>query len=302
MNPDAIAVPPMPGREAAAAIGAASARLARAGVASPRLDAELLMAAALGVSRAAVVSAGAEMPGAAPTDPAALGRFERMAARRETREPLAYIVGRREFFSLEFAVRPGVLIPRPESETVVEAALDFLREHPAATVLDIGTGSGAIAIAIATNAPAARIVALDISKVPLEVAADNARRHRCADRITFLKSDCFAALDGNRSPFDLIVSNPPYIAAAELATLEPEVRGFEPRIALGGGHDGLEFYRKIGEGLARWLARRGEVMLEVGAGQADAVEAMMRAAGCDTSVRMRDLAGVERVVRARRAL
>lgn len=285
----------MPGRETAAAIGAASARLTRAGVASARLDAELLMAAAAGVSRTAIIM------GAAQIDAAAQGRFEQMVARRAAREPLAYIVGRREFFSLEFAVRSGVLIPRPETETVVEAALDFLSRRSAATVLDIGAGSGAIAIAIAANAPAARIVALDISKASLEVAADNARRHRCVDRITFLESDCFAALEDDRSPFDLIVSNPPYVAEADLATLTPEVRDFEPRSALEGGHDGLEFYRKIADGLARWLVRRGEVILEVGAGQADAVETMIRAAGCDTSVRMCDLAGVERVVRSRRA-
>jgi release factor glutamine methyltransferase len=293
----------MPGREAAAAIAAATARLARAGVASARLDAELLMAAALGVSRAAVVSGGAEVTGAAQIDPAALGRFERMVARRETREPLAYIVGWREFFSLDFAVRAGVLIPRPETESVVEAALDFLSERSTARVLDIGTGAGAIAIAIAKNAPAARFVALDISEVSLEMAADNARRHRCVDRISFLQGDCFAALDDDGAPFDLIVSNPPYIVEADLAMLAPEIRDFEPRIALAGGREGLDFYRKIANGLARWLLRGGEVILEVGAGQADAVETMMRAAvGCDTRVRMRDLAGVERVVRSRRAL
>jgi len=285
----------MPGREAAALIGAASERLARAGVASARLDAELLMAAAAGVSRETIIT------GSARIGATALGRFERMTARREAREPLAYIVGTREFFSLEFAVRPGVLIPRPETETLVEAALDFLRARPSATVLDIGTGSGAIAIAIAKNAPAARIVALDISKVSLEVAVENARCHGCADRITFVQGDCFAALDRAQPLFDLIVSNPPYIAEGELATLAPEVRDFEPRIALEGGRDGMEFYRKIADGLAQWLSRGGEVILEVGAGQARAVEAMCGTSYA-TSVRVRDLAGIERVVRSRRGL
>ncbi len=171
-----------------------------------------------------------------------------MVARREAREPLAYIVGQREFFSLEFAVSPGVLIPRPETETVVEAALEFMRTSPSAKVLDIGTGSGAIAVAIANNAPVAQIVALDISKVSLEIAAENARRHRCADRIAFVQSDCFSALDGSQlrfDPFDLIVSNPPYIPEDELAALAPEVRDFEPRVALEGGRDGMEFYRRI---------------------------------------------------------
>ncbi len=299
MNPETIARRRAgEGAAAAAAVAAAVRRLARAGAASARLDAELLMAAAAHTSRAALVA------GSARVDQPALERFERMLARREAREPLAYIVGQREFFSLDFAVCPGVLIPRPETETVVEAALDFLNARSSATVLDLGTGSGAIAIAIAKSAPAARIVASDISKVSLEVAMGNARRHRCVDRIVFLESDCFAALEKgwDGSPFDLIVANPPYIAETGFATLEPEVRDFEPRIALAGGRDGMDFYRTISRGLARWLRRGGEVMLEVGAGQADAVEGMMRAAGCAAGARVRDLAGVERVVRMRRAL
>lgn len=296
MAPEAIARPRAVAAETAVAIAAASDALARAGIASARLDAELLMAAAAGVSRAAIVS------GAARIGADAIERFERMLARREAREPLAYIVGYREFFSLELAVRPGVLIPRPETETVVEAALDFLRERPDAAVLDIGTGSGAIAIAIAANAPAARIVAVDISKVSLEVAADNARRHRCAGRIALRRSDCFAGLETDVPPFDLIVSNPPYLAARELAALAPDVRDFEPRVALTDGRDGLEFYRRIAAGVARWLGRDGEMIVEVGAGQAEAVEVILRAAGLAASGRRRDLAGVERVVRARRAL
>jgi len=297
VDPEAIAEPRTGESAAAAALAAATWRLARAAIESARLDAELLMAAAARSSRAAVIIDAAEI------DATVLERFERMVARREAREPLAYIVGHREFFSLEFEVCPGLLVPRPETETLVETALDFLNGRLSATILDIGTGSGAIAIAIAKNAPAVRIVALDISKVSLEVAARNTRRHRCADRITFLHGDCFAALDAARygSPFDLIVSNPPYIAEAEFATLAPEVRDFEPRIALAGGRDGMGFYRRIAAGLSRWLGRDGEVMLEVGAGQVDAVEAMLRAAGCLAGVRVRDLLGVERVVRARRA-
>jgi release factor glutamine methyltransferase len=290
---------PAESQSAGCDIAAASARLTRAGVENARLDAELLMAAAAGVSRATLIAGGVEI------DTALAERFERMVARREAREPLAYIVGYREFFSLEFVVREGMLIPRPETETVVEAALDFLRERPAARVLDIGTGSGAIAIAIAANAPAARVVALDISKVSLEVAAGNARRHRYADRIAFVQGDCFAALEDQAppfSPFGLMVSNPPYIAEREFATLAPEVRDFEPRVALDGGRDGMDFYRRIAAGVPRWLAPGGGVILEVGAGQADAVEAMMRAAGCAVSARRRDLAGIDRVVRARRAL
>jgi release factor glutamine methyltransferase len=318
MAPQAVARPRMDAREGAAAIAKASAHLARAGVENARLDAELLMAAAAGVSRAAVIADSIHL------DADVMARFERMVGRRTAREPLAYIVGHREFYSLEFVVRPGVLIPRPETETVVEAALGFLRERPAAKVLDIGTGSGAIAIAMAANAPEAQIVAIDISKVSLEVAGENARRHGCTGRIAFVEAD-YAALDARALPFasfDLIVSNPPYITKAELPALAPEVRDFEPRLALDGGVDGMEFYRKIAAGLARWLAPEGEVILEVGAGQAEAVEAIivdamriearsvesksvesrMRAAGWAARARLRDLAGVERVVRADRAL
>lgn len=313
MAPEAVARPRMDAREGAAAIANASALLACAGVENARLDAELLMAAAAGVSRAAVIADSIHL------DADVMARFERMVRRRTAREPLAYIVGHREFYSLEFVVRPGVLIPRPETETVVGAALGFLRERPAAKVLDIGTGSGAIAIAMAANAPEAQIVAIDISKVSLEVAGENARRHGCAGRIAFVEAD-YAALDARALPFasfDLIVSNPPYITEAELPALAPEVRDFEPRLALDGGVDGMAFYRKIAAGLARWLAPEGEVILEVGAGQAEAVEAIivdamriearsvearMRAAGCAARARLRDLAGVERVVRVRRAL
>ncbi len=284
----------MPRKDAAAAISAAAAHLQRCGIETARLDAELLMAAAYGVSRAAVVAGGVEL------DRAAAQRFAAMVARRARREPLAYIVGRREFYSLELAVRPGVLIPRPETETLVEAALDFLRGRSSAAVLDLATGSGAIAIAIATHAPAARIVASDISKVSLEIAGENARRHGCAARIALRAGDCWAALEPSRAPFDLIVSNPPYVAEDELRTLAPEVRDFEPRAALAGGRDGLDFYRRIAGGLPRWLARGGEVMLEVGAGQASAIETMMRGAGCEALTRVGDLAGIERVVRARR--
>lgn len=296
MNSEVRAERQMDSRHAAAVITTASARLARAGVESARLDAELLMAAAAGVSRATLIADGTEI------QPACAERFEQMVVRREAREPLAYIIGHREFFSLDFAVQPGVLIPRPETETVVETALDFLHGRPDATVLDIGTGSGVIAIAIAVNAPRSRIVALDISKVSLEVAADNARRHGCADRIVLLQGDCFAALEDQAQPFDLIVSNPPYIAETELSALAPEVRDFEPRVALEGGRDGMDFYRKIAADLPRRLAPAGEVILEVGAGQAEAVEAMMCAAGCFVSDRKCDLAGIDRVIRARRVL
>jgi release factor glutamine methyltransferase len=292
MNPARIRATGIP---AAVLISQAADWMTRAGVADARLDAEVLMAAAAGVSRAALLAGGVE------AGAEVCARFERMVARRVAREPLAYIVGMREFYSLEFSVTPGVLIPRPETESVVDAALEFLRAHPCASVLDIGTGSGAIAVAIAFHAPGARLTAVDISKVSLEIAAANARRHRVDDRIAFFESDCYAGLDRATAPFDLIVSNPPYIAEADLSALAPEVRDFEPKAALTDGADGLEFYRRVARGLDRWLASSGEVILELGIGQADAVEDLMRAAGYGGCVRVRDLAGTERVLRSRRA-
>lgn len=274
---------------------AAAARLASAGIESARLDAEVMMAEAAGLSRAALI-AGIVNPGAA-----ALARFEAMVSRRLAHEPLAYIVGRREFFSLDFDLSPAVLIPRPETETVVECALDFLSARPAATVLDLGTGSGAIAVALAVNAPDVRIVATDISQVSLEIAQGNARRHGCAERITFLRGDWYGALDHRWSgaQFDLIVSNPPYVSPDELGMLAPEVRKFEPRGALLSGGDSLTSYRRIAQSLGRWLERKGEVIVEVGSGQAPAVIEILRGAGCARSAVVRDLAGVERVVRSR---
>jgi release factor glutamine methyltransferase len=260
-----------------------------AGVDTARLDAEVLLAHASGVSRAMLLA------GSARIDPEVIRKFRRMVARRAAREPLAYIIGRKEFFSLDFEVTPAVLIPRPETETLVECALKFIepREHP--RVLDIGTGSGAIAVAIAMNALDARVVATDISKDALEVARRNASRHRCEDRIDFVRADLFPEGDAR---FDLIVSNPPYIADADLETLQPEIRLHEPRVATIAGNDGLDFYRRIAAGCRSRLHSDGAVMVEIGAGQTSAVEALFRRAGFSNIDAVRDLAGIERVLRA----
>ncbi|HLI81190.1 MAG TPA: peptide chain release factor N(5)-glutamine methyltransferase [Candidatus Binataceae bacterium] len=267
----------------------AADKLARAGVDTARLDAEVLLAHACGVLRAQLIS------GAFRIDADAAEKFRRMVERRAAREPIAYIIGRKEFFSLDFEVTPAVLIPRPETEILVDAALKFLttREHPLA--LDIGTGSGAIAIAIAVNAPEVRIIATDISKEALEVARRNAIRHRCEDRIDFVHADLFP--DGD-ARFDLIVSNPPYVAEVDLDILQPEIRLHEPRVALVFGEDGLDMYRRITAGCCSRLNPDGEVMVEIGAGQAFSVEALFRRAGFSNIDAIRDLARIERVIRA----
>ena len=272
----------------------ASRRLAVAGVESSHLDAQLLMAAAAGVTREAVVT------GFIDLSPAILKKFDAMVARREKREPVAYIVGHREFYSLEFEVTPAVLIPRPETEFVVTAALECIAEKANARVLDIGTGSGAIAIAIAVNAPSARITTVDISADAIAVASRNARRHRVDDRVTIRRGDCFHMLDGGAAlgTFDAIVSNPPYLHDAEIAALEPEVHRFETRIALNGGATGLDVLQRITSGAREHLETDGELIMEMGKGHAGDVIGLLTRAGLKVVDVINDLAGQMRVARA----
>ncbi|HEY8368338.1 MAG TPA: peptide chain release factor N(5)-glutamine methyltransferase [Thermodesulfobacteriota bacterium] len=295
-----------------AALDAAAARLATAGVASPRLDAEVLLADALGLGRAALI---ARRPEPLPGD--ALEAFEARVARRAAREPVAYIIGRREFYGLEFEVTRDVLIPRPETELLVEEALGNLPgvslaragahaprapEAEAAPstprVVDVGTGSGCIAVAIAVHAPAARVVAVDASDAALAVARRNAARHGVAGQIEFVRGDLLAGLDG---PFDLVVANLPYVSTEEIETLMPDVRLYEPALALdGGAGDGLALVRAlVGQSVGR-LASGGLLLLEVAAGQAARVADLLWSVGAfsDVSIR-RDLAGIERIVRGR---
>jgi release factor glutamine methyltransferase len=274
-------------------VAAAADRLAAAGIESARLDAELLMAEAAGVARAQVAAESVEL------SPEALERYRGYLARRAAREPLAYIVGHKEFFSLGFTVTPAALIPRPETEILAAAALEFIagRAHP--RVLDLGTGCGAIAVAIAVNAPDAVVVATDLSKATLELAGNNAARLGCRDRIEFRLGDCWDALAGENVKFDLVVSNPPYIETAAIAGLEPEISKFEPLAALCGGPDGLDCYRRIVGGVRAFLAPGGALMVEVGAGQADSVMQLCRDAGCGEVAAIRDLARIPRVVSAR---
>jgi release factor glutamine methyltransferase len=283
-------------RRALEAIDQAARRLADAGVESPRLDAELLLAAAAGVFREAVIAGSMEL------SPAILNKFEAMSARRERREPMAYILGHKEFYSLDFEVSPAVLIPRPETEFVVSAALECVAGKGDARVLDIGTGSGAIAIAVAVSAPNVRVVGVDISAEALEVASRNVRRHRMEDRVTLRRADCFNMLDGGAalSLFDAIVSNPPYLDDQEIIDLDLDVYGYEPRIALTAGKDGNDVIRKIASQAPFHLVLNGELIVETGAAGALAVREIVEAAGLRVVSVINDLAGHQRVVRARK--
>ena len=253
---------------------------------SPRLDAELLLAETLGLDRV-----GLYLNFERPLESGELAAYREQVRRRANREPLAYILGRTEFWSLPFKVTPAVLIPRPDTELLVEVALPLL--VGAARVLDVGTGSGALAIALAHERPEWMVTAIDLSPAALAVAAENALSNGVAERVHCLPGD-LAALPGG--PFDLVVANPPYIPSGDLAALMPEVRDFEPHLALDGGRDGLAAYRALARQAGDVLAPGGWLLVEVGLGQAANVQELFAAAGLTEIFTARDLAGIERVV------
>jgi release factor glutamine methyltransferase len=250
---------------------------------SPRLDAQLLLAQVLGVGRTALIADGDRA-----LDAAVFGAFELAIARRRSGVPVAYLTGRREFWSLELEVTPAVLVPRPETELLVELALARLPEDRASSVLDLGTGSGAIALAIAHERPRAAVTAVDLSPEALAVATANARTLGI-QRIEWCQGSWFSAVPGRR--FDVIVSNPPYVAADDpaLAAL-----GAEPRLALTPGPTGLEALAAIAAGAARHLELGGWLILEHGAGQAAEVATLLTQAGFTAVASHRDPAGAAR--------
>jgi release factor glutamine methyltransferase len=263
-------------------------RLAARGIETAALDTELLMAAACGVSRVALLRDRNE-----PTRDA-IRRFSDMIARRECYEPVAYILGSREFYSLDLVVTPAVLVPRPETEILVDMALTFARIAKPRSILDLGTGSGCIAVALAANLSVPRIVATDVSQQALDVAAVNVQRLGFCDRIELRQSDLFERLQGER--FDMILSNPPYVERD--AALPLEVANWEPKDALFAGDDGLLIHRRIAVSVREHLNPGGIVAVEVGAGQAESVEAFYRSAGAAAVEIVNDLAGIQRVVTA----
>ncbi|RMD88083.1 MAG: peptide chain release factor N(5)-glutamine methyltransferase [Alphaproteobacteria bacterium] len=272
-----------------------AARLAAAGIESTRLDAELLLAQALACRREDVLLKADD-----PVDAVAAKRFRRTIERRAGREPLAHILGRREFFGLDLAVTPDTLVPRPDSETLVEAVLARAPDQARPLrILDLGTGCGCLLLSILAARPAAHGVGTDISDEALAVARQNAAALGLAERARFHAGDWFAALPPGTAPFDIVVSNPPYIPSAEIVGLMPEVADHEPRLALDGGTDGLAAYRRILADVAAYLAPGAWFFCEIGATQADAVAALVTAAGLAPVARLADLAGRPRVIAAR---
>jgi release factor glutamine methyltransferase len=253
------------------------------GIETAALDARLLLQAACGVSHETIV---AEADSAITS--AQAESYRDMIARRAAHMPVSRIVGTREFYGRRFVVTPAVLDPRPDTETLIEAVVELLREERPFRFIDLGTGSGAIAVMLLCELPQARGVATDISADALAVARANAERHGVADRLSLAQSSWFQGLSGQ---FDLIVSNPPYIALGDIDRLEPEVRVHDPRLALDGGPDGLEAYRRIAAGAAPLLAPGGQVAVEIGAGQEGEVAVIFEVCGFRHAVSRRDIAG-----------
>jgi release factor glutamine methyltransferase len=267
------------------AVGEAERRLGAAGVASPRVDAEWLVGKALGVRRTALYADPER--GLSPEEEAEL---ERLLARREAREPLAYVLGEWGFRRLTLKVDERVLVPRPETEVVVERCLELVRSVHRPAVLDVGTGSGAIALAIADEHPGARVTAIDVSPGALEVARENARA--AGVQVAFAERDVRDGLDGE---YDLVVSNPPYVTREEIETLDPEVRDWEPRIAT----VGAEHTEVIAVAASQVLVPGGRLVLEVADGRAGEVAELLRGVGYEDVRCGRDLTGRDRVVEGR---
>lgn len=284
------------------ALRLATEQLERAGLEDPHVDAELLVLHAAGLDRLAAYTENPEI------DRLLASRIKSLLRRRLRSEPVQYITGSVEFLGLKIAVGKGVLIPRPETELLVQEAVEALKDfcslpgtpHASRSILDLCTGSGCIALAIGREFPDARVIATDISAKALRYARGNAEENGIAN-VEFLKGPLFAPLKKQAS-FDLIVSNPPYVRTAEIDALQPEVHDWEPRAALDGGDDGLDFYRAILADAAGRLNTGGALLLEIGCDQAAAVKELAIGAGlADVSV-IRDYAGLHRIVKARKTL
>jgi len=274
-------------------------RFQKEGLPTPRLDAEVLLAAALGFDRVKLYTHFDQ-----PLRAEELSQFREMVQRRLKREPVAYILGQKEFWSLSFRVSRDVLIPRPETETLVAEGVSLLAsmniEAGGPRILEIGTGSGAISVALTKEIPSAKIIATDISEKALDLATENAARHGVQDRIRFIRGDLFSPLKKGQS-FHLILTNPPYISRKQRPDLLPEVRDFEPRLALDGGEDGLDFYRQALPQAGDFLLAGGWFLGEIGAGQDRGVQGIAeRGAFLRDFGFALDLARIKRVFKARK--
>lgn len=277
----------------AEALAQASSTLASAGVSESRREASSLLSFVI-VRPAAFLIAHPEYE--LTEDERA--RYTDAIGRRSRREPFQYITGKQEFYGLEFDVGPGVLIPRPETEILVEAAIERLSPLDSPRLLEIGVGTGCISIAVLHSVKHASAVAVDISPIALRTAGRNANKHEVGDRLTLQMGDVFEGLNGS---FDLIASNPPYVPATDIAGLQPEVRDFEPHLALSGGLDGLDVVRRIVAGASQLLNSGGSLLIEIGFGEADGVRQIVDPSIWDDVRFLPDLQGIPRIFAARMA-
>jgi release factor glutamine methyltransferase len=288
----------MPGLKSGASVSEALQHVAQSfrasGIEEAEADARLLIGHALHLDRARLIAQSDRI-----LEAREVTVISALAARRLRHEPVSRILGEKEFWSLPISVTPDVLVPRPETETVVEAALDFVIRSglrlEKLRVLDIGTGSGALLLALLKELPNAVGTGTDVSSAALDVARANATRCRLDTRCNFVVCNIATEVEG---PFDLIVSNPPYIAHDEIATLAPEVRDYDPQVALDGGRDGFDAYRSIATDIKRILAPGGRLFVELGHGQDEQVRALFTKVGLSPGIPRKDLAGTTRVLGA----
>ena len=274
----------------AAALRGATDKLRAANVSDPQLVAQSLLAEALGRDRTYLI---VNFQEALPAE--TISRYDELIARRVAGEPLQYITGRQEFFGLEFEVTPAVLIPRPETELIVEEALHLAAEISRPLIIDVGTGSGCLAVVLAREIPQARVLAIDISPAAIGVASRNAAKHGLAGRIAFVVADLLSAVAG--APLaDLIVSNPPYIGIEEMTTLQSEVRNWEPHMALTDGADGLSVYPRLFAGAAARLKPGGHLLCEMGYQQAESIAALVDEEEWQLPRLLTDLQGIPRTI------
>ncbi|MFQ5903450.1 MAG: peptide chain release factor N(5)-glutamine methyltransferase [Candidatus Binatia bacterium] len=273
--------------------------LSRMGLESARLEAELLLGKVLGGGRE-----GLYLNYEMPLKRREKNLFQRALQRRTRREPVSYITGQREFWSLEFLVTPAVLVPRPETELLVEVALEVTGQSDESfpfKILDLGTGSGAIAVSLAKERGDLEVWATDLSSGALEIARANAAHHGVGEKVHFLQGDLFEPVDGRQGFFHLVVSNPPYVRRGEFQNLPPEIRDWEPRSALDGGVDGLDLYRRIIQEGHLYMVDGGLMALEIGADMGDEISRLFASVGFYSEGTLhRDCAGRDRVVVARK--
>ncbi len=281
-------------------INRATIQLSAAGITNARLDAEVLLAHIIRKDRVWLITHRDDA-----LDDKHQREFDEALRRRTKRDPLQYIIGSQEFWGLEFKVTPDVLIPRPETELIIETALGIVQDRDRqARIIDLCTGSGCIAVSLAKELTSAHVIATDLSERALAVARENARNHGVADRIRYLEGDLFGPLEelDLRGRVDIVVSNPPYVRAGDLAALQPEVKDHEPLMALIAGPEGTEMAKKIIRTAPEYLKKNGALIMEMGLGQAEALTRIAEATGAyDKPGILKDLAGIERVIVLRKA-